>query len=194
MLTIERLPPLRTKAAAILIGMGLLRDLLTAFVRTRKRLRDGDLPEADDDSESSVALPTADPPAEHPRRHEDHPLDAAAGYTVWFDLESIRSFPRLETRAMRVVGLGHYLTGTERHEWVRQAVVLLPEPGNPVDTLAVAVARPDGRKVGYISAGTAKQYQPVLLNVGPVKVISRRDGMKLWVDVPRLPELRKATR
>lgn len=171
--------------------MGLLSDLVTAFNRTRARLKD------DAVEGREVAPAEAGPAAPVDEEQVDRtgrPVEPAAGLVVVFDPTSVQWFPDLESRSMRVVGVGHYLEGAERDQWRSQRVVLVAEPSNPVDANAVTVALLGGRKVGYLSAGTAKLYQPLLLELGPISVPSRADGRKLWIDVPRVPALRKLSR
>lgn len=102
------------------------------------------------------------------------------------------AFPDLPTSRVRTVGQGHYLTGDERDGLNMRVAVLVRDRDNPVDPLAVAVIRKDGRKVGYVSEAKARTFAPILDKLGTMKVTCTVDGSRLWLDLPKPADLRKA--
>lgn len=107
-------------------------------------------------------------------------------------LEPVTFFPGLPTRKIKIVGMGNYCTDMYRRNEHPRAVAIQAEPANPVDPNAVTVATLEGKRLGYIAAGTAKQYHDVVAAVGAIQVTCTQDGLKWWMEVPTLPALRKA--
>ena len=129
------------------------------------------------------------PPRPAPKRDRG-PVHPVAGFTVSFS--RARAFPDLPTRRMKIVGIGNYLTFEQREDPCPRFVVLVAEPDNPVDPDAVTVGSMEGVKIGYIASGTAKAYHEVVAAAGAVKVLCSQEGSAWWIEVPRLPALRKA--
>lgn len=103
------------------------------------------------------------------------------------------SFQGLSVKRVRAVGQGFYLTWQERESLALDEVVAVRDPENPVDPNAVAIVRwDDGRKLGYISRAQAAGYAPLIEQVGALRLDCRVDGSRLWLHLPRLPELRAA--
>ncbi|WP_141989628.1 HIRAN domain-containing protein [Rhodoglobus vestalii] len=104
------------------------------------------------------------------------------------DLRSVAS-----TR-MRVVGSANWVTDKQRAKYGGTDYLLVREPKNKFDVNAVAVYG-KGRKMGYISAAKAAALAPILdplpfdsFQIGGTSVIE--NSIRLWVDVPKLPDLR----
>lgn len=128
------------------------------------------------------------PPRPRPREHKN--LSPQVGPIV--TLEPITSFPELPTRQIKIVGMGNYCTDGYRRTSHPRTVVIQAEPTNPVDPNAVTVATRKGKRLGYIAAGTAKQYHHIVASIGAIEVACTQDGLKWWMEVPTLPALRKA--
>lgn len=104
------------------------------------------------------------------------------------------SFPNLPTTRVRTVGQSHFLTWDERDQLNMRTAVLVRDLDNPVDPLAVAVIRADGRKVGYVSEAKASTLAPIFDGLGTLKVACSVDGSRLWLQVPKPADLRKAVK
>jgi hypothetical protein len=72
--------------------------------------------------------------------------------------------------------------------------LLVRDRSNPVDPLAVAVIREDGRKVGYLSEAKARTFAPLLDELDSLQVQCTVDGSRLWLDLPTAAALRKAVK
>lgn len=100
----------------------------------------------------------------------------------------------LDARRLRIVGTGHHVAYEERIEaWT---YLLRREPKNRHDSNAIAVHLLDGRHVGYVSAKQAESYAPLLDRLGSEFVVcgvgsEGTTSSRLWIDLPRVPELRK---
>lgn len=102
----------------------------------------------------------------------------------------------LESTRTRIVGTGYYLTWEERQKFGALEYLLVREPDNQHDPMAVAVYGKRGRMVGHLSTAKAASYSPLLkqlrhdaYRVSGVGATSA-SGV-LWVDLPRLPVLRQ---
>lgn len=100
-------------------------------------------------------------------------------------------FPDLPTKSARCVGMGQYLSEAQRQRLNPGFVIAVTEPQNKHDPNAIVIADPAGRKLGYLSAGHATSYAPLIQAVGALRLDCRMDGMKLWMDLPILPALRE---
>ncbi|MGK0715009.1 HIRAN domain-containing protein [Leucobacter sp. W1153] len=100
----------------------------------------------------------------------------------------------LEAKRVRVVGTSFALRDGEQvkaREWM-----LVREPENPHDLNAIAVKRVSGKRVGYVSAKQAELYAPLLDVIGSKFLVGGEGNFgstssRLWVDLPRIPGLRK---
>jgi hypothetical protein len=100
----------------------------------------------------------------------------------------------LASQRLRIVGVANYLSERDRGVFGGDEYQLVREPENPHDGNAVAVYG-RGRKVGYLSAAKAASLAPHLdrlgeaaFTVGGTSVTET--STRLWVDLPRVPELR----
>lgn len=109
----------------------------------------------------------------------------------YLEFDTVAHFPDLPTKTARCVGMGHYLSDAQRQKLNPGFVLAIPEPTNRHDANAIVIADPAGRKLGYLSAGQAKSYAPLIQALGALQLDCRRDGIKLWIDLPNLPALRK---
>lgn len=124
------------------------------------------------------------------RAREQHlPTEPQGGFSV--DVDGVRSFTDLPTRIIKIVGMGNYCSENYRRTANTRSVVIVAEPSNPVDPKAVTVGTVDGEKLGYMASGTAHQYHNLMVNIGPVLVSCKPEGMKWWMEVPTVPSLRK---
>ena len=96
---------------------------------------------------------------------------------------------------MRIKGSANWVTAEERSAFGGTGYLLVREPNNEHDSCAVAVYG-KGRKVGYVSATKAAALAPILdplqfdaFSVGGTSVIE--NSIRLWVDMPKLPDLRQ---
>lgn len=111
---------------------------------------------------------------------------------------NIIDLSHLESVRMRVKGQAHWVTVAEREKFSRGDFWLVREPRNEYDKNAVAVFG-GGRKLGYVSAARAAMVAPLLdefegdaFKVGGVGVGDQ--GIRMWVDVPKVPALRAFSR
>ncbi|MGJ3403221.1 HIRAN domain-containing protein [Glutamicibacter sp. Je.9.36] len=65
------------------------------------------------------------------------------------------------------------------------------EPRNKIDPNAVKIMTLEGKKIGYLPAGLAKNYSPLIKQIGELRLDCRMVGIQLWMDVPHLVSLRK---
>lgn len=105
------------------------------------------------------------------------------------DLDSIRT---------RIKGSAYWVTASERRHYGGREYLLVREPENDADPLAVAVYG-NGRKVGHVSAAKAGALFPLLqeLEADAFRVTGAGASAQttvLWVDVPKLDALRKHVR
>lgn len=109
-----------------------------------------------------------------------------------FDPAGVVDFRPLGGSNWRVVGMGFYLKDRERGRLRYGWTVLRRESSNPHDANAVQVYI-DGRLVGYLSAGKAKTYGPLLKEIGAqgYEVEPHIEGRKLRVALPPPSELKK---
>lgn len=107
-------------------------------------------------------------------------------------LGPVTRFPELPTRRIKIVGMSNYCTDTYRRSSHPSKVVIQAEPTNPVDLNAITIATRKGKRLGYMAAGTAKQYHQVVASISAIEVACTQDGLKWWMEVPTLPSLRKA--
>lgn len=102
----------------------------------------------------------------------------------------------LDSRRVRVVGLGHYVDYAERiSAW---SFVLVRARSNRYDSNAIEVCLLSGRHVGFVSAKLAASYAPMLDLLGKRFLVSGvgssgTTSSRLWVDLPRTPALRSMT-
>ena len=101
----------------------------------------------------------------------------------------------LASRRLRIVGVANYLRDRERSLFGGVEYRLVREPENVYDANAVAVYGQE-RKVGYLSAAKAASLAPLLDRLGEAAFAVSGCGVteasaRLWVDLPRVPELRK---
>jgi hypothetical protein len=96
---------------------------------------------------------------------------------------------------MRIKGSSNWVSDSERGKFGGNEYLLVREPNNPFDNSAVAV-HGKGRKVGYLSAAKAAALAPILdplpfdaFQVSGTAVLE--NSIRLWVDVPKLVELRQ---
>lgn len=94
-------------------------------------------------------------------------------------------------RSFRVVGASHWVDRDEIWQYHIDAFFLHREQDNIHDDNAIAVYGGD-RKFGYMSAGMAAQYAPLLDQVGPDFIVARCDGdlARMRFGLPRIPTLR----
>lgn len=109
-----------------------------------------------------------------------------------FDL---RSFPSVR---VRVKGTVIYVPDELRANTGGTAYVLRREPDNDVDPMAIEVLWRKS-KVGYVSASRAGLLAPLLDELGDHDFVVSGAGavtnsIRLWVDLPRIPELRAFVR
>lgn len=102
---------------------------------------------------------------------------------------------RLESTRTRIKGSSHVISDSGRARSGGSEYLLMREPGNPHDANAVAVYG-GGRKVGYLSAARAASTAPLLDQIGAdaFRVTGTgvsRNSVMLWVDAPKIAELRK---
>lgn len=116
---------------------------------------------------------------------------------VTVDPSSLRivDLTELESTRYRVVGQSFWLTELERRRLGGREYLLIREPDNEVDPMAVAVYS-EGRKVGFLSAGRAGMLSPLLkqLDADAFRVtgaVSTTGSLKMMVDLPTVPVLRK---
>ena len=100
----------------------------------------------------------------------------------------------LASRRLRIVGVANYLHDRERSLFGGVEYRLVREPKNVYDANAVAVHGQE-RKVGYLSAAKAASLAPLLDRLGEAAFAVSGCGVteasaRLWVDLPRVPELR----
>lgn len=122
------------------------------------------------------------------------PVREARPRRNYVEFDKVAHFPDLPTKTARCVGMGHYLSDAQRQRLNPGFVIAIPEPTNKHDPNAIVITDPAGRKLGYLSAGQAKSYAPLIQAVGALQLDCRRDGSKLWLDLPNLPALRKYVR
>lgn len=99
----------------------------------------------------------------------------------------------LDAMGARIVGQSHWLDHGDRSQFHGATYLLVREPHNPHDENAIAVYGRD-RKVGYVSAGRAKQLAPLLDRIGVeafVVLSGKSEGSKHEVMLPRVPSLRE---
>lgn len=101
----------------------------------------------------------------------------------------------LDSMRLRIVGSSYYITSAERDRFGGTSYLLVLEPENPVDPLAVAVYG-KGRKVGHLSAKRAAIMHPYLSQMGADAYLVGGKGSVygsagLHADLPRIPPLRE---
>lgn len=101
----------------------------------------------------------------------------------------------LPSTRMRIVGSAYWVSDAERGKFGGTAYLLAREPENKHDPSAVAVYG-RGRKVGYLTAAKAAALASIVdslpfdaFRVGGISVMG--NSVRLWVDVPSVPALRK---
>lgn len=100
------------------------------------------------------------------------------------------SFPESDSRFHAVVGEENYLTERELRKLRPGYLIATPEPKNKFDRNAVVMHDLAGRKIGYMSAGLAKSYQPLIVQTGPVKLPMHREGKLIKYKLPTLSALK----
>lgn len=110
----------------------------------------------------------------------------------------VLSLSALDSTRLRVKGSAYQLTAAERHRFGGKRYLLVRESENEYDPNAVAVYG-NGRRVGYLSAAKAEALAPLLdqLDADAFEVAgagTTADSMKLWVDLPKITELRRFLR
>lgn len=136
-----------------------------------------------------VVDPLAAPNLKASRRPDPTPR-AAKPRRTHIAYGAVAHFPDLPTKPARCVGMGQYLSEAQRQRLNPGFVIAIPEPDNKHDPQAIIIADPAGRKLGYLSAGHATSYAPLIQAVGALRLDCHMDGMKLWMDLPILPALR----
>lgn len=101
----------------------------------------------------------------------------------------------LEASRVRVKGTAAWVPAALRADVGGQVYVLRREPGNEHDANAIAVIW-EGKKVGYVSAVKAQSMAPLLDRLGSRDFVvsgmgAYTNSTRLWVDLPKLPVLRK---
>ncbi len=113
------------------------------------------------------------------------------------DVASLRvlDLRELPSIRMRIKGSANWVSDLERAKFGGTDYLLVREPNNEYDDSAVAV-HGKGRKVGYVSAAKAAGLAPILdslpfnaFEVSGTSVIE--NSIRLWVDVPKIAELRQ---
>ncbi|WP_295125938.1 HIRAN domain-containing protein [uncultured Leifsonia sp.] len=111
---------------------------------------------------------------------------------------NVRDLREVPSVRMRIVGSAHWVSDSARATYGGTEYLLVREPTNTHDSSAVAVYG-GGRKVGYLSAAKAASLAPLLdamgadaYRVGGTSVLG--NSIRLWVDVPRVPDLRAVAR
>ena len=104
----------------------------------------------------------------------------------------LRELPSIR---MRIKGSANWVSDTERGKFGGTEYLLVREPKNRHDQCAVAVYG-KGRKVGYVSSAKAAALAPILdplpfdaFQVSGTSVLE--NSIRLWVDIPKLVELRQ---
>lgn len=104
----------------------------------------------------------------------------------------LRELPSIR---LRIKGSSNWVTDEERGKFGGIEYLLVREPKNRHDENAIAV-HGKGRKVGYVSAAKAAVLAPLLdplpfdaFKVGGTSVTE--NSIRLWVDIPKVVELRK---
>lgn len=94
-------------------------------------------------------------------------------------------------RSFRVVGSSHWVPQDVVWQYQLNVFFLHREPDNPYDENAIAVYGGE-RKFGYLSAGAAAQYAPLLDQIGADFIVARdnKDLARMWFRLPRVPVLR----
>lgn len=149
------------------------------------------------DASSNTGVPTSeiDRAYDELQWARDNPIKVATLSTGSMRVLDLRNVP--STR-MRIKGSANWVTDDERAKYGGTEYLLVREPANEFDLNAVAVYG-KGRKVGYVSAVKAAALAPILdplpfdaFLLGGTSVVE--NSIRLWVDVPKLPELRKFTK
>lgn len=103
----------------------------------------------------------------------------------------LRGLPSIR---IRVRGTTNYIPDELREHVGGTVYMLRREPDNVHDGSAIGVFW-EGRKVGYVSAAKAAALAPLLDRIGGDVVVSGMgaytSSIRLWVDLPRVPELRR---
>lgn len=105
----------------------------------------------------------------------------------------------LDSVRMRIKGSAYTVSDSERVRYGGPEYYLIREPDNEVDRTAVAVYGVRGHRVGYVAASRAASLSPLLerLDADAFKVSgagSVGGSIVLWVDIPRVGELRRFVR
>lgn len=166
-------------------------------VRLRELFPDGIEPEVLWTYCERAGLPVADVD----RRMDELGFQAEQEASMRPNTLDIKSMRRVDLRAVesmraKVTGIKYAISYGERSKFGSKAYALVPEPENKHDPLAVAVYARGGRRVGYVSAGRAAMLAPLLAEIDGDAFIVGGTGMtesssSLWVDLPRIPALRK---
>jgi hypothetical protein len=107
----------------------------------------------------------------------------------------IHDLSALDSTRTRIKGTSYWVTWEERRKFGGLEYLLICEPDNPVDPMAVAVYG-KGRKVGHLSTAKAATFTPLLTELGcdayrVSGVGATAASGVLWVDLPRVPAMRQ---
>lgn len=145
-------------------------------------------------AEKAVAVVTPTVP-EAPDMEDDYEWEPVKVRTIEPSGMQIADLRKLESIRTRIVGTGYQIEWGQRKRFGGASYLLVLEPENAVDPLAVAVYG-RGRRVGYLSAKRAAMLHPLLtqINADAFRVagkgVTENSGV-LHIDLPRIPELRR---
>lgn len=100
-------------------------------------------------------------------------------------------YPELPVRSTKCAGMSNHMSQKKREEFNPPYVIAKAEPRNKVDPNAVKIMTLEGKKIGYLPAGLAKSFSPLIKQLGELRLDCRMVGNQLWMDVPQVVELRK---
>ncbi|QJU54349.1 hypothetical protein HL652_12420 [Herbiconiux sp. SALV-R1] len=111
------------------------------------------------------------------------------------DYCDLRGLPSIRTR---VKGSANYVTDAQRIAASGTEYVLVREPTNEHDSSAIVVYG-RGVKLGYVSRAKAASMAPSLDLIGAAGYLvsgaaAAEGNIRLWVDLPRVPDLREFAR
>lgn len=114
---------------------------------------------------------------------------------VSLDADTLIDLRGIEAVRMRVKGTYVYVAHADRLRVRGKEFVLVREPSNEHDAMAVAVHTMNGRKIGYVSASRASMMAPLLDRLGASGYLVGGAGatdtnVTVWVDIPKVAALR----
>lgn len=143
----------------------------------------------------SGPAPDATKPQQPHRASSPQGRTAGRGKTVTLP-DNLVDLRPLDSTRMRIKGVLYHVADSARRRAGDVKYVLIREPNNPHDSMAVKVVTSTGTMVGYVSAKRASLMAPLLDKIGAggylVSGTAATDhSIALLVDLPRVPELRK---